>query len=156
LCARIPLNITHLAVVTPSILVRVHSAADGDPTSSKPRTNLRHTLSTLINFFADSYRSTFGFASPPLHDALAVMYVSRPDLFTTRRFRVDVELSGAYTAGETVVDVWNYRKTDDSWGSSGKNCAVAQSLDVSVIFTLVAHRRILTLPHRFLLSSTFY
>ena len=97
----------------------------------KASTPLRHMLSTLIGFFADSYRSTFGFVDgPPLHDALTIAYVARPELFTCRRYRVDIELSGTHTAGETVVDVWNYRKCDDSWGPDGKNCMVAEKLDV--------------------------
>jgi inosine-uridine nucleoside N-ribohydrolase len=155
-CGRVPLNVTHLAIVSSPILSRLHSSTT-DPsgsTPSKPGTPLRHTLSTLINFFADAYRTTFGFAhGPPLHDALAVMFVSRPDLFTTRRFRVDIELAGAHTAGETVVDVWSYRQTDDTWGPNGKNCIVAESLDVRV--SGVGHLQTsLMTPHRCQVSST--
>lgn len=44
---------------------------------------------------------------------------------------MDVELSGTHSLGQTVVDVWNYSgATDDSWGPDGKNCLVAESLDV--------------------------
>lgn len=137
----IPLNVTHTAIVTRAVHARLLSPAFSvlSPTGSMnagaalPRasTPLRHMLSTLIGFFTDSYRSTFGFVDgPPLHDALTVAYVARPELFACRRFRVDVELGGTHTAGETVVDVWNYRACDDSWGSSGKNCMVADKVDV--------------------------
>lgn len=95
-------------------------------------TPLRHTLSTLISFFAESYKSTFGFElGPPLHDALTIAYVSNPELFKSTRYRVDVELTGTHTAGETVVDVWNYKRCDNSWGRYGKNCLVAEALKVS-------------------------
>ena len=84
---------------------------------------------------ADSYKSTFGFNDgPPLHDALTIAYVSRPSLFTGKRYRVDVELTGEHSLGETVVDVWNYRTTDDSWGANGKNCFVTEKLDVAAFW----------------------
>ncbi|TFK43799.1 Inosine/uridine-preferring nucleoside hydrolase domain-containing protein [Crucibulum laeve] len=135
----IPINVTHTAIVTKKIHARLldPSAASEEEAVPKPSTNLRHTLSTLINFFAESYKSTFGFIDgPPLHDALTVAYVSQPELFKATRYRVDTELTGQYTTGETVVDVWNYRSCDDTWGSDGKNCLVAQHVDVNGFFDL--------------------
>jgi uridine nucleosidase len=94
-------------------------------------------LSTLIIFFSETYKSTFGFNDgPPLHDALTIAYVAHPEMFTCRRYRVDVELQGLHTSGETVVDVWGYRSCDDTWGVGGKNCIVAEAVDVSTCFTL--------------------
>jgi uridine nucleosidase len=96
-------------------------------------------LSTLIRFFADSYKSTFGFQEgPPLHDALAVAYLASPSLFTSKRYRVDIELGGSHTAGETVVDIWDYRRQslDESWGRSGKNCVVTETVDVRRILSI--------------------
>lgn len=81
---------------------------------------------------ADAYKSTFGFnEGPPLHDALAVAWVARPELFEGKRYRVDVELTGEHSTGETVVDVMNYRATDESWGPTGKNCFVTEKLRVA-------------------------
>jgi uridine nucleosidase len=90
-------------------------------------------LSSLILFFSNSYKSVFGFENgPPLHDALTIAYLSRPDIFEATRYRVDVELTGTHTVGETVVDVWNYRDVDENdWGAEGKNCIVAEGVDVS-------------------------
>ena len=39
-----------------------------------------------------------------LHDVCAVAYLARPDLFTVRPARVDVETRGEFTRGMTVVD----------------------------------------------------
>jgi purine nucleosidase len=68
-----------------------------------------------------------------LHDVCAVAYVARPDLFTTKPARVEVELDGTFTRGMTVVDFhsdrpnalvptridvegfWNY--VHDAWGN---------------------------------------
>ena len=137
----IPINVTHTAIVTKEIHSQLLEPASSPPSESKledqvPKasTKLRHTLSTLISFFADSYRSTFGFQhGPPLHDALTVAYVTRPELFTTTRHRVDIELTGTHSIGETVVDVWKYKEVDDTWGRTGRNCLVADSLDVSLL-----------------------
>ncbi len=131
----IPLNVTHTAIVTHAVhsaLLDPHAPLSPFGALPAPATHLRYMLSTLINFFTESYKSTFGFTDgPPLHDALTIAYVAAPELFTCRRFRVDVELSGTHTAGETVVDVWNYRACDDSWGRNGRNCMVAEKVDVS-------------------------
>lgn len=140
--AMIPLNVTHKAIVTDTLHAnlinsaaptRAHEAPSGGVASSR----LRHTLSTLISFFGETYKSTFGFQDgPPLHDALTIAYVCRPDLFTRRRYRVDVELSGTHTAGQTVADVWGYSKGDDTWGRTGRNCEVATNLDIAGFFEL--------------------
>ncbi|KAF8238993.1 uridine nucleosidase [Tricholoma matsutake] len=137
----IPINVTHTAIVTKHIqalLLNSGAAQPSDDILPPPASNLRHTLSTLITFFGDSYKSTFGFNDgPPLHDALTVGYVSNPELFKTTRYRVDVELNGKHCMGETVVDIWQYRDCDDSWGSNGRNCLVAQSLDVPAFFNIL-------------------
>ncbi|KDQ15357.1 hypothetical protein BOTBODRAFT_624962 [Botryobasidium botryosum FD-172 SS1] len=138
----IPLNVTHTAIFTRGLHDRLLSpfsfgsvaSSDVLPPAESP---LRHTLSTLLSFFAETYKSTFGFHSgPPLHDVLTLAFVSRPDLFTYTRYRVDVELGSLHTVGETVVDAWNYRKMDDSWGPTGKNCLVAESVNVPEFFEL--------------------
>lgn len=132
----IPLNVTHTAIATEAVRTRLLGTKPAEPVPGSvfppAATPLRHTVSTIIGFFAETYKATFGFLDgPPLHDALTIAYVSRPDLFTLQRFRVDVELSGTHTAGETVVDMWNYRDCDaDSWGPTGKNCMVAEAVNV--------------------------
>ncbi|KAL0580712.1 hypothetical protein V5O48_001270 [Marasmius crinis-equi] len=134
----IPINVTHTAIVTRKIHHQLlgHHGPLNDTDLPPAETNLRHTLSTLINFFADSYKSTFGFVDgPPLHDALTVAYVADPKLFKSRRYRVDIELAPSHTLGETVVDIWDYQKaSDDAWGPGGKNCIVTESLDVEEFF----------------------
>lgn len=138
----IPLNVTHTAIVTKQIHSQLLSSTfvseSEDHVLPVPSTKLRHTLSTLIGFFAASYKSTFGFNDgPPLHDALTVAYVSNPDLFKTARHRVDIELTGTHSVGQTVVDIWKYRTCDDTWGRNGRNCLVAESLDVNGFFGLL-------------------
>ncbi|KAF7332358.1 RNA polymerase I-specific transcription initiation factor RRN3 [Mycena kentingensis (nom. inval.)] len=137
----IPLNVTHTAIVTRAIHAKLLSPSTAplqDAASPLPRasTSLRHMLSTLISFFADTYKTTFGFNDgPPLHDALTVAYVAYPEWFQEKRFRVDIELTGTYSSGETVVDVWDYKASDPtSWGVGGKNCLVTQAVDLDKFF----------------------
>ena len=128
----IPINVTHQAIFTPELFTRLCPSPTNATADAPPPTALRRMLETVLTFFAATYKSTFGFdRGPPLHDALTIAYLAKPELFQSRRYRVDVEMSGVLTAGETVVDIWNYRKTDDSWGVAGKNCLVAQEVDVS-------------------------
>lgn len=133
----IPINVTHQAILTKEWhrkLLDNNSSVGPSEALPPARTPLRHTLSTLLSFFASSYQSTFGFNDgPPLHDALTVAYASKPELFQGKRYRVDVELSGQHCVGETVVDVWDYRGCDDTWGPQGKNVLVTQDLDVSLL-----------------------
>lgn len=142
----IPINVTHTAIATREIRWNLLSPAipvDLSPDTRFPKahTNLRHTLSTLINFFADAYESTFGFTDgPPLHDALTIAYVSAPELFQSKRYRVDVELTGVHSIGQTVVDVWQYTDCDDTWGSSGRNCLVTEKLDVRISGYILLNR----------------
>src|SRR5258708_3327554 len=71
----IPLNVTHKAIVTDSLhtnLINPTPTTYGAPSGSR----LRHMLSTLISFFRETYKSTFGFLDgPPLHDVLTIAYV---------------------------------------------------------------------------------
>lgn len=143
----IPLNVTHTAIFTPAHMQRLDPA----------RTPLRHTLSTLLSFFAHAYRDVFGFADgPPLHDALTIAYLARPELFKSRRQHVDVELRGEHSAGETVVDVWDYRRSDDSWGKTGRNCVVAEAVDVRTGLLLRARLTRADAGRRLTASSTCF
>ncbi|POY72059.1 hypothetical protein BMF94_4929 [Rhodotorula taiwanensis] len=152
-----PLNITHTAIFRShdnETLLHAGQTPDADSlvnstpatTSSshpvKAHTPLRHTLHTLLNFFAATYKHVFDFdEGPPVHDALCIAYLARPEIFRSKRYRVDVELEGTYTQGTTVVDLYDYRKDElkdwledsesrKSWGKLGKNAELLEELDV--------------------------
>ncbi|KAI6100192.1 Inosine/uridine-preferring nucleoside hydrolase domain-containing protein [Pisolithus thermaeus] len=138
----VPLNVTHTAIVKQSIQTRLCAATVTQETGENdvpvPSTGLRLMLSSLITFFAHTYKEVFGFDyGPPLHDALTVAYVSNPNLFKGKRYRVDVELQGRHTTGETVADIWDYQQCGDSWGAAGKNCLVLESLEVDRFFDVL-------------------
>jgi purine nucleosidase len=67
------------------------------------------------------------FDGQAVHDVCAVAYVARPDLFSSRLARVDVETAGVLTAGMTVVD----------FDSPNPNAVVPVSLDVAGFWAYV-------------------
>jgi len=94
----------HRFLLNPSIDPSVHRGGTL-PAASTP---LRHTLSTLFSFFAQTYKDVFGFQDgPPVHDALVVAYIAKPHIFKERLCRVDAELSGKLTRGALVVDTYD-------------------------------------------------
>lgn len=114
----VPLQVTHTALVTPSILCRINT----------PTTPFRTLISGLLLFFAESYAREFAFLDgPPLHDPCAVALVLAPQLFTVKRMRVDVECTSPLSAGQTVV------------GSPGlaPNLNVAVAMDVDAFWEIM-------------------
>ena len=63
-------------------------------------------VAELQDFFHRFHAETYGFDGSPIHDAVAVAHVLRPDLVRTERLHVAVECSSELTRGRTVVDLW--------------------------------------------------
>lgn len=61
-------------------------------------------LRKLLPFSFRAHRQQLGLESVRLHDAVAVLALAHPELFTTVRAGVDVETTGELTAGATVFD----------------------------------------------------
>lgn len=72
----------------------------------------------LATFWVDKNDPDWG--GQVVHDVCAVAYVARPDLFASRPARVEVETTGTFTIGMTVVD----------FDSPEPNALVPVSLDV--------------------------
>eukprot|EP00793_Prasinoderma_coloniale_P006938 PRCOL_00001770-RA len=122
----VPLEVTHTALATPSVLRQLHGGAD------EPKTPFRKAVHDLLLFFADTYQTVFEFDDPPLHDPLAVLWVLRKDLFTTRRWYVEVDTSAnPLTAGQTCVDKLGVL-------SKPPNCTVATRVDVGAFWEIMA------------------
>ncbi len=138
----VPLEVTHTALVTPAVLARIRSgggsaAAESDATALAPAappseaaSRFRRIICELLLFFAASYKRVFSFDSPPLHDPCAVAAALRPELFTLRRMRVDVETVSPLSAGQTVCDVWGH-------SALPPNVVVATAMDVPAFWALM-------------------
>ena len=92
------LNLTHQAVVAPSILDRMRAIGN--------RTG--HVISQLLAFHCEQYLELYGLVGAPLHDACAVAWLIDDSLIESQALHVAVELRGQYTRGMTVCD---YRYT---------------------------------------------
>ena len=96
----VPLEVTHTALVTPSVLSSI----------STLNTRFSTLICDLLLFFRKSYQEVFAFDNPPLHDPCAVMYLIAPHLFTTQYMHVQIETHSALSAGQTVCDVYGMTK----------------------------------------------
>jgi inosine-uridine nucleoside N-ribohydrolase len=94
--------------VTMSGLDVTHQAGAGPAERETLRTlgRVGSVVAELLEFFAATYESIYGFDAPPLHDAVAVAAVLEPRLLETRPMRVDVECESELTRGETVCDFY--------------------------------------------------
>jgi inosine-uridine nucleoside N-ribohydrolase len=67
-------------------------------------------VAELYDFFHRFHADTYGFGGSPIHDALAVAHVFRPDLVQTEHRHVAIECASDLNRGRTVVDRW--RRTE--------------------------------------------
>lgn len=107
------LNVTHQALVTPDVVARLEALGG----------TLGPVCAELMTFFGATYKKLWGFASPPLHDPVAVARVLDPALVTCVDAHVSIELTGTHTRGATVVDLHDYL-------GRPPNAKVAVGLDV--------------------------
>jgi pyrimidine-specific ribonucleoside hydrolase len=91
----IGLNVTHRAMLDRGDFERVRRI--GGPVAEM--------VHGLLEHLAPVHERLYGDARVPVHDACAVAAALRPALVETRRVRVDVEIAGAHTVGQTVCDL---------------------------------------------------
>lgn len=143
----VPLDVTHTALATPEVLTCIAQGGNDvtkppvDPASIGLSTGagasavtatavspFRKLMTSLLMFFAASYKEWCGFDSPPLHDPCAVLYVVERDAFVGKKCHVSVETQNPHSVGQTIVDLinWNNRRTGDDL-----NVNVALEMDVT-------------------------
>jgi inosine-uridine nucleoside N-ribohydrolase len=89
------LDVTHDAIVEPDRVERFRAMG-----------RVGEVVAELIDFFSGYHRKTYGWTGPPVHDALAVACVIRPDLLETAHRRVVIETESELCRGRTVVDLY--------------------------------------------------
>ncbi len=90
----VPLDITSRVVFNYDLLEQL------PPESTRAGRVLRRILPHAFR----THRQKLGLEGVYLHDVVALLAVTRPDLFTTQRLAADVEVSGEITTGATVFD----------------------------------------------------
>ena len=116
------LDVTHKALVTPERADRLRSSG-----------RVGEIVAELVEFFGQYHRTTYGWPGPPVHDALALAAVIRPELLRVELRRVDVELESELCRGRTVVDL--YHRTD-----ALPNAGVAVDVDAEAFLDLLEER----------------
>ena len=116
-----------------------HQAGAGPERRERLRTAGRvgEVAAELLEFFAGTYKSVFGFDAPPVHDAVAVSAVVEPEILKTRLMRVDVECESELTRGETVCDFYGIL-------DKPPNAEVGVSLNTEAFFEIL-HRALRSL-----------
>nr|WP_120492369.1 nucleoside hydrolase [Corynebacterium lactis] len=88
------LDLTHQALATPEVEEKVKEIGS----------DVADFVVGLFDAFRKNYKDAQGFDNPPVHDPCAVAYLIDPDVMTTVKVPVDVELHGGLTTGMTVAD----------------------------------------------------
>lgn len=118
----IGLDVTHRALMT-------REQAEG----LRRQGRVGRLVAELYDFFSIFHRETYGSEDSPIHDALAVAQVLRPELVETRRRHVAVETQSDLCRGRTVVDLWERT-------GNPPNCHVAVDVDREAFFELLVER----------------
>src|SRR5579859_1856491 len=116
----VPLEVTHQALATEDVTTRLRTAQRPVATFA----------ADLLVFFADTYRTVFGFPAPPVHDPCAVAAVVDPTILRAHAMHVAIETTGSWTTGRTVCDVYS------KFGKQ-PNARVGYGLDVERFWTMV-------------------
>jgi inosine-uridine nucleoside N-ribohydrolase len=116
------LDVTHKALLGPAVEARLRGSG-----------RVGVFVTDLNVYFTRYHRETYGWDGAPIHDAVAVAHLIRPELVETRHRNVEVELESELCRGRTVVDLW--RRTDRP-----PNAHVGVDLDVDGFFDLLVGR----------------
>lgn len=63
-------------------------------------------VTELLRFYGEFHKTVYNFDGSPIHDAVAVAHVMRPDLVETQHVNVEIDVESELCRGRTVVDVW--------------------------------------------------
>ena len=116
------LDVTHQALVT---------AAHADRLRANGR--IGGVVADLLGFYGAFHKQVYDFDGSPIHDAVAVAQVARPELLELRELNVEIDCESTLCRGRTVVDVW---------GRSGRppNAKVAVGINADGFIELLLER----------------
>ena len=108
--------------------------------AAAPRSELATLLGQAIPFYIDFYASTGRYDGAAMHDPLTVAAAIDPSLCGWTETRVQVELDGRWSRGETVTDLKDIRRSPWSDWPATENARVALSVDAHRAMDLVTGR----------------
>jgi inosine-uridine nucleoside N-ribohydrolase len=89
------LDVTHRALVSRTHAEQLRGAG-----------RVGRVVAELLDFYGVFHREVYGFDGSPVHDAVAVAQVIRPELLELQLLNVQVDCESALCRGRTVVDLW--------------------------------------------------
>jgi inosine-uridine nucleoside N-ribohydrolase len=89
------LDVTHQALLTDEHAMRLRENG-----------RVGNVVADLLDFYSVFHKQVYGFEGSPIHDAVAVAQVIRPDLLELRELNVEIDCESELCRGRTVVDVW--------------------------------------------------
>ena len=116
------LDVTHRALLTRAHAEQLRGAG-----------RLGRFVAELLDFYGVFHREVYGFDGSPVHDAVAVAQVIRPELLELEWLNVRVDCESELCRGRTVVDVW--RRT-----GLEANANVAVGIDSEAFLDLLLER----------------
>ena len=116
------LDVTHEAIVGPERVERLRRMG-----------RVGEIVAEWVDFYSLYHRATYGWEGPPVHDALAVAAVIRPELLETAHRHVAIETESELCRGRTVVDLYPR-------GESSPNAHVAVGVSAAAFLDLLEER----------------
>jgi inosine-uridine nucleoside N-ribohydrolase len=87
------LDVTHRALFTPAHEERLEG-------------RVGEMVRALLGFYGEFHRREYGWEGSPIHDAVAVAHVARPELLETVERGVRIDTGDELGRGRTYVDLW--------------------------------------------------
>jgi inosine-uridine nucleoside N-ribohydrolase len=116
------LDVTHKALMTPEHADRLRASSRAGK-----------LVAELFDFYHRFHKQTYDLPGSPIHDALALAHVLRPDLLETVERHVAIDCESVLCRGRTVVDLW--RRTGQE-----PNAHVAVGVDGDAFLQLLLER----------------
>jgi inosine-uridine nucleoside N-ribohydrolase len=116
------LDVTHQALLTGAHAERLRDSG-----------RIGTFVAELLDFYGVFHREVYGFDGSPVHDAVAVAQVIRPELLQLERLNVRVDCKSELCRGRTVVDVWRRTGLEPT-------ASVAVEIDAEAFLDLLLER----------------
>lgn len=88
------LDVTERALVQPEDVLRIRAVGN----------HVAEVVADWLDFFYQFHKAR-GYAGAPVHDAVSVAALIKPEILTTRQLYVEVETRGDYCKGATIADL---------------------------------------------------